>query len=1136
MTEFFNVDGTKKEFNEPAVTSLGTVRSEENVNLGEAYNALIDSRYKIPYEFVKSNLLGGDWLKNTGGKPEWKVFPPFREEGFAPLEYIKEKHPNYVNQTQVWIHGNNKAHVDWLISYHERNIVNRGKLDTLNFGWRMGVEVFDPINIFVPLRLARGTSSVLKNTLTGGAYSGALQAPQLATDPTYTVEMYITEMAFSGAAFAAIGKAVNMKRNGTIHKILNNSETRLKNYHKAITKIDKEVLTSKAERQYFDISDEKLILKRAEEVKKATKEGELLDTTIIQSIDKEIAIRKIQGNKTNFEIAPSKFTDSFLYNMISTPLKRISRSGIQAVQDLGFSIAYDSGVLLKAHTQGKKLKASVFQLIKKHDGDLKMSSDKFFALWGEDKVGGSTQILDLNITPIFDKLTLNKNTFDNWLGEVSEAYIKRTDPKLLTKPQREALIELETYFKKWKEDLTETGQISTLKSVSNDILRINNRILEVEKTKKTLAKTDTELSSKANFEIINLKIKIEKLNITLKTMKKAAKENTDRLYPVGLDDVFFPRFWDRASIKNNPEGFHKILREYMLTNPNMHTLKRPKKTLKQKRDKTPADFYGPTTQFNVDGRVDSIVQSILNKNYGEDFYGHGVGKHLNRKIIAIPNSLVTEFIETNPITVMKAYSNKTAPVYEFKKMYANKGFDEVRNDLRFDLELQKIPQKEINKAMRDIEHLYDSVTLNLLRNPDAWNMKITRLMKDLAQLNYLGSSGFTTIVEPAKIIMEHGFKPTMKALLSVIEDPIHWRSRIELQKAGEGLDTFLGSVQNRISDGIKSNQLPTAWDKSKNGFYILNGLSWATRILKDFDAVVRQHSIIEMSVNWSNGKASKMEQEYLLRYGIDQNDALEIATMPWETTKNGFYLANTDAWTNASTKQVFQTALSSGVLNTIMMGTPADKPIVMSGIFYVPMNVGRKFNMKEDPIVKGYARIENGILSMPFQFYSYMMAAVNKTAAGYAHGQMKGKTSGILAALGLGYMLLRIKTSDRTYDNMTNRDKFFRAFDYGGVTAIYNDMFYTLLHTVSEATGKNITGGLVGTKYNTSNAEIMETVVGLGGAGPSITYDILDGLKDFLSGDFSEAASKWVRNAPGSQLWFAKDTTNDFVRVLAGRH
>jgi hypothetical protein len=77
------------------------------------------------------------------------------------------------------------------------------------------------------------------------------------------------------------------------------------------------------------------------------------------------------------------------------------------------------------------------------------------------------------------------------------------------------------------------------------------------------------------------------------------------------------------------------------------------------------------------------------------------------------------------------------------------------------------------------------------------------------------------------------------------------------------------------------------------------------------------------------------------------------------------------------TVKTFRSALGGGVMNTILMGTPADKPIIEAGIAYIPMRVAKQFGMKEDSQFKGYARIESALLGLPFQFFSYAFAALN---------------------------------------------------------------------------------------------------------------------------------------------------------------
>jgi hypothetical protein len=506
-------------------------------------------------------------------------------------------------------------------------------------------------------------------------------------------------------------------------------------------------------------------------------------------------------------------------------------------------------------------------------------------------------------------------------------------------------------------------------------------------------------------------------------------------------------------------------------------------------------------------------------------------------------------------------------------------------------------------------------------------------------------------------MMEHGIGKTMKGLFSILDDNQLKLGAKEARIAGEALEILMGSSHLRLVDDMGNNPLRSNFmDKSKNAFYLLNGLAPITRIFKDFDGMMRSHTIIDYSVRLTQGKATKMEQEYLLRYGIDFDTAGKIANAPWQKSKSGMYMANTESWSNTiefpsttadivtgptntyakggrykpafyrdkdktiyidedyirdtmwaergwenprvegvkpiekgiintpddyvtfikmheimhtihsskslgfdkrtkqgladyenaindmavaeikkqarvdpETVKSFRNALSSGIANTILMGTPADKPIITDGIVYIPMHVASKFGMKEDSKYKGYARIENGLLGMPFQFYSYALAATNKISAAYGHGQLKNQFLGTAIAMGLGYISLELKTPD--FVELSPQDKFARAFDYSGVAALYSDLFYTAMSTSLALGGPNITGGALQPRYP-QEPSTSDAITGLLGAGPSIAMEYVNGMANMLTGNIGEGSKEFIRALPFSNVWMFNDTVNRLTNML----
>jgi len=238
------------------------------------------------------------------------------------------------------------------------------------------------------------------------------------------------------------------------------------------------------------------------------------------------------------------------------------------------------------------------------------------------------------------------------------------------------------------------------------------------------------------------------------------------------------------------------------------------------------------------------------------------------------------------------------------------------------------------------------------------------------------------------------------------------------------------------------------------------------------------------------------------------------------------------------TTETFRTALQSGILNTVMMGTPADKPILTDGVVYIPHRIAKRFGYEEDNIITGYSRVESGVLGLPFQFFSYSLAAMNKVTGAYSQGQIKNRMAGVLAAMGLGYMAVAIKSNlsaggARQWDEMAYSDRFARAFDQSGLLALYSDLLYTSMNT-SMALGRgNYMEGILEPKFP-QDEDYIDAFTGVMGAGPSIAADLtINPLRDFLNGDAGEGMKTFARSLPFMRVWLWKGDMNSMTLGLS---
>jgi len=318
--------------------------------------------------------------------------------------------------------------------------------------------------------------------------------------------------------------------------------------------------------------------------------------------------------------------------------------------------------------------------------------------------------------------------------------------------------------------------------------------------------------------------------------------------------------------------------------------------------------------------------------------------------------------------------------------------------------------------------------------------------------------------------------------------------------------------------------------------------------IKSFDDYVRFVTLHELH----HTKFKMNEGERLPNYE-KRIDDLAFAYMKNEK-KFGIELAADKKMRNAEKDaedvvDTFRSALNSGILNTILAATPADRPIINDGVVFVPHHIAKRFGYTEDKMFKGYSRIENGFLALPFQFYSYTLANVNKMVGAMAHGQLKNRALGMTTMLGLGYLSTQMRYSisgaEFAWDEMSAQDRFARSWDASGITALYSDLFYQTLHTSLALGGPNITNGFIAPKFPQKPSFLeqklqestgiigLDATANMAGAGASISLDLLGGAAQFVSGDYGEGAKNFARNLLFARMWFWKDDMNAITRMWA---
>lgn len=603
---------------------------------------------------------------------------------------------------------------------------------------------------------------------------------------------------------------------------------------------------------------------------------------------------------------------------------------------------------------------------------------------------------------------------------------------------------------------------------------------------------------------------------------------------------YFPRFWNRQAIMENREAFKAILIKWFRENNTI--LKKDEKGLFKEIELS-------TRPEDLSMRADEAIDNILGETDDDaiDAIFNGVGRTgplLSRRL-DIPNNLVKDFIVTDAKDVMIAYTHRVGSRLEYHKRFTNPktgkimSLSEKLDDMRTQLLAEGVPEKSVNKFIKNFKGAYDIIVGSSVKRIDAIDTKVAEVLRTATTWTFLRTSGIAALGDASAILMDHELSTIGKTFMGLLDDISLKQSAREVKLSGEILEITAGTSHLRWMESLSRNIFnKSTADRVSNVFHTMSGLSVVTVAMKSLEGLVRGHTIIDMVHKMVDGKASDFEKTFLAQYSITPDMAQKIVNQPFEKSRNGTYLPNTEAWTDEDAVKAFRHALRSGVANRIIMGTPADKPFSMHGFTYIPDHIAKLLpvELPVDPLVKGYRRVESGLIALPFTFYSYTLGALTKITGNYASGAVRNKLAHTAVAIGLGAMIVKMRTPSWAWDNMDTEDKIARAFDFSGLAALYSDLGYRAISMVNELGFENPFP--IEPKFQ-SEPNPLAAILSLGGAPVDWTYNVTSSVGDMLRGDFKDGAVGLIKMMPLIDVLatggIIKDTALDIARQLPNR-
>lgn len=821
------------------------------------------------------------------------------QPGFDPLN--PELMKGYEDFASHFAMVTNPVHHDQMKALIDRGKTYRQGLMEATGGTALAAEFFDPLNyIGIPMALtaARGATfgvNMMRRGAQAGAYVGAGEAMAEAfvrqpVDPVQSAEetvMNIISATGFGAAFGVAGGAVLggssaiVARQARIAEEAAAAEMRVIRHLENAEGLDGEVMRELA------------ATPQAERALGEATVGELR-RTIAAGIEgghdvtpyrMELAARELEGadlmSSDPYRIMPTWFTESPLYKAVSTPFKRTLQGAYPtAVKDIFVRAFNDYGMALAMNAFGRSSPASAYLRSQVAHGRWVKVDAELKELWGEATGASNRSRLDIDLEDLGRRAQRTGDDFSTWVTRLNR---KRMIGEELDEIETRALGKVDAYFADAKLRLEKAGLLNTEKGLTTRIEMVAREQDEI------MARLDELTNDQAKRTLATRLSEIEEDLQFYKGLRRAVRESGD-----DLGGIFYPRFWDLEAVRKNRAEFKRILMTWYRENPHTYEF-----TMKDGGQFLRKDLE--TNADAIDKRAEATIENILGEadqaQFDQFAGGDGRAKHFRHRQLNVPNELVADFIIQNPIAAMKQYATRVEPRIEFARTF---GTDKsgIRTKIQAEMEEAGKSLRQIQLVNRDFVHLYDRVFGYVQKNPDALNKKVAYAMRELASFSYMGSSGLAALADVGRITMEYEMPHVIKGVQAMMDQNTVKLAANETRLAGEAIDILRGSAFLRIMEDMANNvDAQNLLTKSRNAFYIVNGLAPITTIAKQLAGIVDTHEILTYAAKgWDN--LSEQQQQWLARHGIDKDFLAVLDEMPTEKTDKGLLMANTEEWTN----------------------------------------------------------------------------------------------------------------------------------------------------------------------------------------------------------------------------------------------
>ena len=469
----------------------------------------------------------------------------------------------------------------------------------------------------------------------------------------------------------------------------------------------------------------------------------------------------------------------------------------------------------------------------------------------------------------------------------------------------------------------------------------------------------------------------------------------------------------------------------------------------------------PTTKSEWQAGVSGLMRQELDIKYKE---------WLDPKALT-PDGIA--FVETDTISMLKTYKSRMAPAIEITKRFGDRHANDWQNQLRFDVIMDTVKtekdvtnMRSVLKAFRDSKDKLYGVYNTL--DPTGLNKQSAGFIKNWTSLAVMGKVVATALADTGRVVMVHGMARILPHIQMKFTNP---QAYIKMMEEFKNLFPYteltgnMGAMERMFGAGFGVNPytnttfgkyLANPAQKVQGAWYWMNGLTPWTMFMKRWTGMISQSRFIEDSIKWDKGLLDPAGQARMKSYGINKEVAKTIARMPYEQWE-GKFIPNSHMWVNQKggrdALRIYRNAIKGDVERIVVTPSPNDKINMMYGsveidsqtaVEFFDNPVGRYFGFTKTDMG---GKFQNAFMSIPLQFYSWMIAANRRLLMSGVAGRDFYLLSGAAAMVSFAIMGDMLKNPEWWY-RKSLEEKILTGVEKSGVLAIFSDI-PNILETIS---------------------------------------------------------------------------------------